>query len=125
MLGVICTDGPLTWLLVSSARWKLTFRHKHPASGGVLKTEFTLALSGLQYWELKVFSRAFSVGHRNPSPSLRYSAASREDPLTFLLALNAELADREADGQPVVGPGLPPAVVSAQRLVIEDRITVV
>ncbi len=48
----------------------------------------------------------------------------KEDPLTFLLALNGELADREADGRPVVGPGLPPSVESAQSFVTEDRITV-
>ena len=46
----------------------------------------------------------------------------KEDPLTFLLALNGELADREADGRPVIGPGLPPWVEDAQRFVTADRI---
>jgi hypothetical protein len=57
--------------------------------------------------------------------SAAYGMGAKEDPLTFLLALNTELADREADGQPVVGPGLPPSIVSTQWLVSEDRITVV
>ena len=46
----------------------------------------------------------------------------KEDPLTFLLALNGELADREADGRPVIGSGLPPWVEDAQRFVTADRI---
>lgn len=51
-----------------------------------------------------------------------YGMGPKEDPLTFLLALNGELADREADGQPVVGPGLPPSVEDAQRFITTDRI---
>ena len=47
---------------------------------------------------------------------------SKEDPLTFLLALNGELDDHEADGRPVMGPGLPPWVDDTQRFVTTDRI---
>jgi hypothetical protein len=49
-----------------------------------------------------------------------YGMRPEEDPLTFLLALNGELADREADGQPAVGPGLPPAVNDAHAFVTGD-----
>jgi hypothetical protein len=47
---------------------------------------------------------------------------SKEDPLTFLIALNGELADRDAVGRPMIGPGLPPWVEDTQRLVTTDRI---
>lgn len=39
-----------------------------------------------------------------------YGMGPREDPLTFLLDLNAACAGREASGQPVLGPGPPPGV---------------
>lgn len=48
-----------------------------------------------------------------------------EDPLTFLLALNGELADRETNGVPITGPGLPPtAGKDASAFTSADRITV-
>ncbi len=53
-----------------------------------------------------------------------YGMGPKEDPLTFLLALNGALADREAECRPVVGPGLPPSVGSKRSFVTEDRITV-
>ncbi|MEJ7841797.1 MAG: type IIL restriction-modification enzyme MmeI [Rubrobacter sp.] len=55
-----------------------------------------------------------------------YGMGPKEDPLTFLLALNSELAAREANGESIVGPGLPPSVgkdtsafISADRITIE------
>lgn len=50
-----------------------------------------------------------------------YGMGPNEDPLTFLLSLNDELADREADGQPVVGPGLP-SVEGTRPFITTDRV---
>ncbi len=47
----------------------------------------------------------------------------KDDPLTFLLALNGELADRESKGDAIVGPGLPPSVKNVGALITDDRIT--
>ena len=52
-----------------------------------------------------------------------YGMGSKADPLTFLLALDGVLANREAEGLPVVGPGLRSSV-EAQPFVTTDRITV-
>lgn len=52
-----------------------------------------------------------------------YGMQSKEDPLTFLLALNGELADQEAAGQTIVGPGLHPAVEESNSFVSEDCVT--
>lgn len=52
-----------------------------------------------------------------------YGMQQKDDPLTFLLALNGELADREAAGESIVGPGLPPAAEDSAALVSEDCVT--
>jgi hypothetical protein len=49
-----------------------------------------------------------------------YGVKAGEDPLAFLLDLNLELADREANKQPVVGPGLPPIVTGPTPFITED-----
>jgi hypothetical protein len=43
-----------------------------------------------------------------------------DDVLAFLLALNHRLAKDEADGSPIVGPGLPEAFRSTPGLVTTD-----
>jgi hypothetical protein len=48
----------------------------------------------------------------------------KEDTLTFLLALNEELAEKEADGIPVVGPGLPATIQESQTFVSSDCVRV-
>jgi hypothetical protein len=48
----------------------------------------------------------------------------KADPLAFLLALNGELAEREASMKPVVGPGLPPSVKDASAFITDDCIRV-
>ncbi len=50
-----------------------------------------------------------------------YGMGARQDPLAFLLAQNAVCAAREAAGEPVVGPGLPPGV-AAKGLVTNDAV---
>ena len=51
-----------------------------------------------------------------------YGFASGADPLAALLALNGEVAAREAGGEPVTGPGLPAAVVDAEAFVTGDAV---
>jgi hypothetical protein len=53
--------------------------------------------------------------------SAAYGMGARADPLPFLLALNQKCAAREAEGLPVVGPGLPPGT-SAAGLVTRDAV---
>jgi hypothetical protein len=48
----------------------------------------------------------------------------KADPLAFLLALNRTVAERDAGGQPVVGPGLPPCVEDPAPFISDDCITV-
>jgi hypothetical protein len=43
-----------------------------------------------------------------------YGMSNTEDPLAFLLRLNLELAEKEAKGQPVTTPGLPPPLPPEQ-----------
>jgi len=53
-----------------------------------------------------------------------YGMRPADDPLTFLLALNDELAARETNGEPITGPGLPPSArKDASEFVSADRIT--
>ena len=49
-----------------------------------------------------------------------YGMKAKDDPLAFLLALNQEVAAREAAGESVVAPGLPPCVTDAAAFVTED-----
>lgn len=51
-----------------------------------------------------------------------YGMKAKDDPLAFLLALNATLADSEASMRPVVGPGLPPTVKEAASFISADCI---
>jgi hypothetical protein len=53
-----------------------------------------------------------------------YGMGSEEDALTFLLGLNEELAEKEANGVPIVAPGLPPVVGEPQGFVTSDRVRV-
>ena len=51
-----------------------------------------------------------------------YGMKPKDDPLAFLLALNQAVAAREAAGEPVVAPGLPPCVTDAADFVTTDCI---
>lgn len=85
-------------------------------------------------WSFRELYRTLDLPGANPLKAAQdalddavrkaYGMGAKEDPLTFLLALNGELADREADSQPVVGPELPPFVESTRSFVTADRITV-
>lgn len=52
-----------------------------------------------------------------------YGMPAKEDPLSFLLAQNLELAQREADGNAVVGPGLPPSAGDRRPYFSKDSVS--
>ena len=47
-----------------------------------------------------------------------------EDTLSFLLAQNLELADKEAKGKPITPPGLPAPAGEAAEFMSKDCVTV-
>lgn len=49
-----------------------------------------------------------------------YGMKAKDDPLAFLLALNHAVAEREAAGQPVTAPSLPPGVTDASAFITDD-----
>lgn len=49
-----------------------------------------------------------------------YGMKKSDDDLSFLLGLNKLLADKEAVGETVLGPGIPPNLVDKSKLVTED-----
>jgi len=81
-------------------------------------------------WCLRDLYRTLDLPGKNPLRDAhdRLDAAVRAaygmepgaDPLAFLLALNKEVAAREAAGQPVVAPGLPPCVTDSAPFVTDD-----
>ena len=54
-----------------------------------------------------------------------YGIKPKADPLSFLLALNKEVAAREAAGESVVAPGLPPCVTDPGLFITEDCVRAV
>lgn len=83
-------------------------------------------------WSFRELYRTLDLPGANPLKAahdaldtavrVAYGMGPKEDPLTFLLALNGELADQETNGQPIVGPGLPLSVKDAQVFITTDRI---
>jgi len=81
-------------------------------------------------WSLRELYRTLETPGKNPLRDAQdaldaavrasYGMKPKDDPLTFLLALNAELADREATMKPVTGPGLPTWVKNAGEFVTGD-----
>ena len=51
-----------------------------------------------------------------------YGMAPGDEPLEFLLKLNLELAAREAEEKPIVGPGLPPVIKHPEEFITDDCI---
>lgn len=52
-----------------------------------------------------------------------YGMSPKADPLEFLLALNQSCAEREARGEAIVGPGLPPFVTDPAPFITADCVT--
>ena len=81
-------------------------------------------------WSLRELYRTLETPGKNPlrdaqdaldaAVRIAYGMKPKDEPLAFLLAMNAELADREATMKPVTGPGLPPCVKDAGEFVTGD-----
>jgi hypothetical protein len=85
-------------------------------------------------WCLRELYRTLELPGQNPLKSAHekldaavraaYGMKAKDDLLAFLLALNADLAEREASMRLVVGPGLPPSVKDAAPFITKDCIQV-
>lgn len=81
-------------------------------------------------WSLRELYRTLEIPGQNPlrvaqdaldaAVRAAYGMKSKDEPLGYLLALNGELADREASMKPVVGSGLPPTVKNAGQFITDD-----
>ena len=81
-------------------------------------------------WSLRELYRTLDLPGKNPLKTAHdkleaavraaYGMKAGDDPLAFLLALNLELADREANNQSVVGPGLPSTVADPSPFLTDD-----
>jgi len=76
----------------------------------------------------RVLYRTLELPDKNPlrdahdaAVRAAYGMKPNDDPLAFLLALNQQVAAREAAGEAVVAPGLPPCVTDAGRRRWEDQ----
>ncbi len=49
--------------------------------------------------------------------------SKKADVLEFLLELNESVVAAEADGKPVVGPGIPPSAKKLKDLITTDKLT--
>ncbi|MCS3453888.1 hypothetical protein [Bradyrhizobium elkanii] len=52
-----------------------------------------------------------------------YGMSKKADVLEFLLELNESVVAAEADGKPVVGPGIPPSAKKLKDLITTDKLT--
>jgi hypothetical protein len=81
-------------------------------------------------WSLRDLYRTLELPGKNPLRDAQqqldiavraaYGMNAKEDPLAFLLSLNKAVAGREAQGQPVTAPGLPPCVTDPAPFVTTD-----
>jgi hypothetical protein len=81
-------------------------------------------------WSLRDLYRTLELPGQNPIKDAQESLdgavrtscgmKAKNDPLAFLLALNGELAEREASIRPVVGPGLPSSAKDPAEFVTDD-----
>ncbi|MCA3511809.1 MAG: class I SAM-dependent DNA methyltransferase [Rhodobacter sp.] len=69
---------------------------------------------------------ALKKAHKALDDAVRdaYGMSKKADVLEALLELNEAVASAEADGKPVVGPGIPPSAKKLKDLVTTDKLTV-
>jgi hypothetical protein len=48
-----------------------------------------------------------------------------DDILSFLLNLNLQLAEKEANGEKIVGPGLPPIMENSGEYITSDSVSLI
>jgi len=85
-------------------------------------------------WNLRALHRTLETSPALPLRSAQqaldvavraaYGIEEDEDTLTALLVRNHDLAGREADGQPITGPGLPSINKNAAQFITGDRIEI-
>ncbi|HEY7313470.1 MAG TPA: DNA methyltransferase [Gemmataceae bacterium] len=83
-------------------------------------------------WCLRELYRSLELPGHNPlrdahaeldaAVRAAYGMKSKDDPLAFLLALNATAAECEARGEPITAPGLPPCIADAAPFLTTDCI---
>lgn len=73
--------------------------------------------------ERPFLSAAAKRDRLNAAVRAAYGMKPKADPLTFLLALNHAVAAREAQGEPVTAPGLPPCITNPAPFITEDCIS--
>ena len=84
-------------------------------------------------WSLRELYRTLDAPGKNPLRTAQgtldtavrsvYNMKPKDDTLSFLLALNAELADREATAKPIIGPGLPTYVRDTGEFLSRDCVS--
>ena len=109
-------------------------RAKNVADAAVALRQLRRQIMEEHHWSLRELYRTLEIPGRNPlriaqdrldaAVRAAYGMSARADPLAFLLALNGELAEREATMKPVVGPGLPPVVEDPAPFLTSDSIRV-
>jgi hypothetical protein len=100
------------------------------AAAGVALRDLRRSLLERDRTGLRALYRALDVpgkhplaeAHRALDEAVRaaYGLTAAGDPLRFLLDLNRALAAREAKGERVIGPGLPPSAGGRSSLVSKD-----
>jgi hypothetical protein len=81
-------------------------------------------------WSLRDLYRTIDLPGKNPLKDAQdaldsavrsaYGMKTKDDPLSFLLKLNQQMAKREEEGLPVIGPGLPPVVKNPESFITSD-----
>jgi hypothetical protein len=85
-------------------------------------------------WDFRELYRTLELPGENPlkvaqealdsAVRAAYGMDPKDDTLTFLLRLNEDLSEKESDGTPIAGPGLPPVVEESQRFITPDCVSV-
>ena len=83
-------------------------------------------------WNLRELYRTLELPGDNPIKDAQqsldaavadaYKKPKKEDTLKFLLALGNDVSQKEAAGEPVVAPGLPPCVNDSSELITIDAV---
>jgi hypothetical protein len=103
---------------------------KKIADAAVTLRELRRSIMAENKWSLRELYRTLEIPGQNPLKAAQdvldaavraaYGMKAKDEPLRFLLALNGELAEREASMKPVVGPGLPPVVKDSSQFITND-----
>ena len=153
--GILQSDTHWAWFVARCSTLKGDFRYtsdtvfdsfpwpqsaslaqaKKVAAAAVFLRQLRRKIMDDNNWSLRELYRTLELpgqnslktAHEQLDAAVRaaYGMKAKDDPLAFLLALNGDLADREASMRPVVGPGLPPAVKVAAAFITDDCINAI